>query len=104
MQVFPAQFGDWSWNVNRWRAEVGLKQVGAAEARKAKEKTLTAAGVASPYLDLKGDERRSLVVVLTKGEKAWFFKLVGDKGVVGDNKSKFESFVKSVKFTGAADE
>ena len=56
------------------------------------------------HLDLAGPEKRSLIVVLTKGKQAWFFKLLGAKDVVADNKGKFESFVQSVKFTGAADE
>jgi hypothetical protein len=44
------------------------------------------------------------VVVASKGRQAWFFKLVGDRKVVADNKNKFESFVQSVKFPGDADE
>jgi hypothetical protein len=104
VQVFPARFGNWEMNVNRWRGDVGLGLARPGEAAREKAQTIKAAGIASPYLDLVGKEKRSLVVVLTRGDQAWFFKLLGDRDVVAANKSKFESFVQSVKFTGAADE
>ncbi len=105
VQVFPAAvIQDWTANVNRWRGEVGLPRLAPGAVAKEKEPTLRVAGLASPYLDLEGSEKRSLVVVVSRGGQAWFFKLVGDRSVVADNKSKFEAFVQSVKFTGAADE
>jgi hypothetical protein len=103
VQVFPAAFGNWSMNVNRWRGDVGLAPLPPGQAAKEKNK-LSVAGIDSPYLDLEGAQKRSLVVVVTRGQQAWFFKLLGDKDVVSANKNKFESFVKSVQFTGAADE
>ena len=45
-----------------------------------------------------------LLTTVEHGGQMWYFKLLGSAEVVGKNKSKYESFVQSVKFTGAADE
>ena len=45
-----------------------------------------------------------LLVAVKKGkgdaEETWYFKLLGPVDVVTKNKDAFESFVKSIKFTG----
>jgi hypothetical protein len=92
-------------NVNRWRDQVGLREITKAQLDRAPSKTIKVAGRECPYYDFTGSARRLLVVSVERGDKSWFFKLIGPAGLVGKNKSRFESFVQSVKFTtGAGDE
>jgi hypothetical protein len=91
-------------NVNRWRGQVGLQPVNQAELDKDPPRPFKLGELAGTYADLSGPARRMLLVTLKRGPQTWYFKMIGDSGVVAKNKSKFESFVQSVKFTGAADE
>jgi hypothetical protein len=80
-------------NVNRWRAQVGLP----AAKEVAEPPSLDLNGVKGQYFDFEGKERL-LMVRVVRGEDSWFFKMVGDKEVVGKNKDIFERFIKSVRF------
>jgi hypothetical protein len=91
-------------NVNRWRGQVGLPEITQAQLDKDPPAGITAGGRKAPYYDFKGAARRMLLVTVPRGNKTWYFKLLGSAGVVGKNKAAFESFVQSVQFTGAADE
>lgn len=96
-----ANFGDPLSNQNRWRAQVGLQPVKAIDPKPA---SIEVNGVASDYFDFVGPQgKRMLLVVSKRGQQSWFFKLLGDAQVVADNRDKFESFVKSVKYSGAAE-
>jgi hypothetical protein len=80
-------------NVNRWRAQVGLKPLG--ELPEMPQVDLN--GVKGQYLDLEGDKRMLLVRVV-RGEESWFFKLLGDKETVAKHKDVFDRFIRSVRF------
>jgi hypothetical protein len=91
-------------NVNRWRAQVGLPEVNQAQLDRDPPKAIKVAGANAPYYDINGPNRRMLLVTAEHGERTWYFKMIGSPALVGQNKSKFESFLQSVKFTGGADE
>jgi hypothetical protein len=91
-------------NVNRWRDQVGLPEITQVQLGKDPPQTIQVAGTAANYHDFTGPAGRMLIVTVPRKEKTWFFKLIGPADLVGANKKKFESFVQSVKFTGAADE
>lgn len=91
-------------NVNRWRGQVGLGPTTAAELAKGPPREVKVGGEAGKYYDLSGPQKGMLLVVLKRGGRTWYLKLFGEADTVGKNRGKFESFVQSIQFTGAADE
>jgi hypothetical protein len=91
-------------NVNRWRGQVGLSELSQAQFDQDPPKTIKVAGADAPYYDFAGPAQRMLLVTAEHGERRWYFKMIGSPPLVGKNKSKFELFLQSVKFTGVADE
>jgi hypothetical protein len=104
IQQMGANFGDVLSNVNRWRGQVGLKEISQAQLDREPARSVKVDGKKAEYYDLAGPEKRMLLVIVKYRNKSWFFKMLGSTPVVGKNKDAFESFVQSVKFTGAADE
>jgi hypothetical protein len=96
---FPGDVGGVAANVNRWRDQVGLPGVSEAEARRAAT-PLTVGGLEGGFVDLTGPDgrQRLLVVLVPRGERTWFFKMLGPAELVSRQKSAFEAFVKSVQF------
>lgn len=84
-------------NVNRWRGQVGLGEIDAEELEKTAEK-IEVDGTPAYYVDLAGPEQGVLGVILTRGERTWFVKMVGPKAVVAQEKEKFEALTRSIKF------
>jgi hypothetical protein len=91
-------------NVNRWRREqLGLDKI--TEDQLAKESIMMeVGGRKATYVDLSSPEgpnrRRILGVSLIGNDLSWFFKLAGPYDLVGKQKSAFEAFLKTVRFTG----
>jgi hypothetical protein len=95
-------------NVNRWRDQVGLKELPDAEVRKSLQ-SIRVAGEPADYVDVAGPEgpnrRRILGVILTREGRTWFFKLSGPAELVEKEKARFEQFMGSVRFDdGRGDE
>jgi hypothetical protein len=89
-------------NFNRWRGQVGLP--GATDAELAAlVKPIEVGGVKAKYAEALGAEEGLLAAWLENDNATWFFKLNGPVKVVNEQKAAFEAFLKSVKFTGAAD-
>jgi hypothetical protein len=95
-------------NVNRWRGQVRLEPITQAQLDKDPPRSVKVDELEGQYFDFLGPaglaQTRMLLVTVKRGEQTWYFKMLGPADVVARNKSKFESFVQSVKFTGAADE
>lgn len=91
-------------NVNRWRTQVGLEPVSDAQIQK-DLRPLDVGGSQGQYVDLIGPESagglRILVVMVPRDDWTWFFKMRGPTDFVGHQKSAFEAFVGSVRFTGS---
>jgi hypothetical protein len=90
-------------NVNRWRKQLGLSELSPDELGKT-AKVLDTTGGQATLIEMSGADARTgqpaaLVgaVVLREGQ-AWFYKLMGDAKVVGDQKEAFTQFVKEVKY------
>ncbi len=89
-------------NVNRWRAQLRLP---ALESDTDPALGNKIDGASGPLLvthmlsaePLFSEDRKGAIstAILRVGEVTWFFKMAGDEGVVGNNKEKFESFVRS---------
>jgi hypothetical protein len=90
-------------NVNRWRAQVGLEPVSEEQIQK-DIRPIDVSGSQGQYADLTGPESaggsRILAVMVPREGITWFFKMRGPADIVGRQKSAFETFVRSVRFTG----
>lgn len=97
-----AQITDVAANVQRWAQQVKL--VGLEEGALAKLlQETTIDDVAGSYVILLGSEdverpRGMLAAMVVRGEKVWFFKLLGDRSLVNEQQDAFQSFLRSVRF------
>jgi len=91
-------------NVNRWRGQVGLEPITDQELAGLWEKA-ELGGLSARLVDLvgKGEKPESsphmLAAMTTSGNTTWFFKMVGEKDLVAEQKPAFLAFLKSVQFT-----
>lgn len=93
--------GDLAANINRWRAQVELPELPDAEIHRALAE-LPIPGIKNHYVDLANprgpaSKNRTLGVIIPLGEATWFIKMIGPLDWVGQNKTAFETFVKSFK-------
>lgn len=98
----PAGANDLLSNINRWREQVKLPPVTAAELDKVTQ-PITMGDVRGSYVELVGAGEESsretiLGVMAVRGDQAWFFKFKGPAALVAQEQGRFESFVKSVRF------
>jgi len=93
----PDRAGGELGNVNRWRGQVGLEPVTAAELKKSAE-PVTLAGQPTALYDLAGTQTRILAAMQPRQGTTWFFKMTGDTKLVGEQKPAFVEFLKSVVF------
>jgi len=84
-------------NVERWRIQVGLPPKFPAEELPKMASSLELPLAKADYVDVSGSSKRLLGVLLHKDQETWVFKLLGDRELVGSQKSAFEEFVKSVR-------
>jgi len=90
-------------NVNRWRGQLGLGAWSDAELNQNVTELTTEAGPAD-YVELSGTssdtEKPAMILgakVTTQGN-TWFYKLMGDPGLVSAQKDAFLQFVKTVQY------
>jgi len=89
-------------NLNRWRAQLSLPAMSGDEA--AKLPTIDAAGAKAVVTDFTGTDARAgkaarlVGVVLPLNGQTWFYKLMGDPDLVGQQKDSFLKFVQSAKY------
>jgi hypothetical protein len=99
----PGQGGGLAANVNRWRAQLGLKALTDKDALKSVQ-PIRVDGIPGHSCDLTGPDapdqgtQRIQAVIVTRDEQTWFFKLMGPASLVGDQASAFDGFIKSVHF------
>ena len=88
-------------NVNRWRGQLKLKPLDEAAIGKSAKK-IAIAGKTGHYIDISGANGKRILAVITQREKElWFFKMMGDAKLVGQQQDAFESFIKSVNLKAA---
>jgi hypothetical protein len=92
--------GDLLSNVNRWRGQLKLPPLDAAELAKAAKKIDTL-GTTGDYVEIIGPDSANHETILgVQAEAAgrtWFVKLKGDATLAEREKPRFEAFVKSLK-------
>jgi hypothetical protein len=93
--------GDFLANVNRWRGQLSLPPISAADLAQAAKKIETL-GVSGNYVEINGPDSAAkretiLGVQAQAGGDTWFVKLRGDAELVQREKSRFEAFVKTLQ-------
>jgi hypothetical protein len=96
--------GGWQQNIERWRGQVKLPKVSAAELAQ-QVSDIEVAGVTAKYVDLDNpgaaiDDNRIVGAILPLPDSTWFFKMTGPSTLVGRHKAAFESLVRSIKLGG----
>lgn len=97
--AFPGDVGGELANVNRWRGQVHLQPVGAAELEKGITRT-EANGLKIAIVELAspGDgAQRILGAMVPHAGATWFFKLSGPDALVAKEKPAFLAFIATVK-------
>lgn len=94
--------GDRLANVNRWRMQIGLKEIGERELKEQLQ-TLAIGDLKGDYCNLVGEPsggrtQSILGVLLDRGELTWFIKLQGDLKLAERERERFETFAKSLRF------
>jgi len=96
---FPGTGGDDLANINRWRGQLKLPPVSAAELP-GQIHPLAAAAGEFVVADMSGTgdkgEARILGAWLRRADRVWFFKVLGPSELVGGQKDAFTAFLKSV--------
>lgn len=97
VSVFPGEGGDDLANVNRWRSQIGLEEIGAGELGSLIIPVRSRGGEML-MVDLPGEKSRVLAAWTRVGGRAWFFKLTAPERLAGREKDRFVGFLESVQF------
>jgi hypothetical protein len=91
-------------NVNRWRGQISLPPFTEAELQKTitkmkvrNESVLFVDMVSSKILENEQNPTRILAAILVRGNRTWFFKMMGDAPLVEKQKTVFTNFVKTAE-------
>jgi len=100
---FPGDVGGALANVNRWRGQLGLAPVDQKE-MEAMVSSLDVSGGKAILIDMSGQDVKSgqkarlIGAILPRGDRTWFYKLMGDEPIAAGEKAAFTSFVQSAKY------
>ena len=88
-------------NINRWRGQIQLDPITAAELD-ALIKPIEADGMSGDYVEMAMPEgsspRKMILGALVDGtDRVWFFKLRGDHALAEQERERFKEFVRSAK-------
>ena len=94
--VIPGDGGGALANVNRWRRQIGLGPIEAADLGK-ETSTLAVVAVQTMVLDATSSDgqKRLIAVSVPRDGNTWFYKLTGDPAVVGREKQALIGFIQS---------
>ena len=107
VSVFPGDVGGLRANVNRWRRQLGLSEVGEAELPRLVS-SLDVDGSKAMLVDMSGQDAKTgkkarlIGVILPRGGETWFYKLMGDETVAAEQKAAFIKFVQTAEHPNAA--
>jgi hypothetical protein len=104
VSFFPGDVGGVLNNVNRWRGQLGQQPIAQSQLDSATEVFAAEEGSAT-LVDFTGTDAktgkpaRMIGAIVPRGDKTWFYKMMGDGGVVGGRKDSFVAFVKSAQYS-----
>ena len=90
-------------NVNRWRGQLGLPSLSAAEVASSVQALDLPDGKAM-LIEMNGTDARTrqasrlVGAIVPKGAQTWFYKLMGNQAVVDREKKAFTTFVETAKY------
>jgi hypothetical protein len=84
-------------NVNRWRGQIQLSPLTAADLS-AQSETIAPGGRRMIYVNFVGGKKRLLAAIYHRNGRTWFFKMLGEDQTVLESKRAFMQFLKSLKF------
>ncbi|WP_298861300.1 hypothetical protein [uncultured Gimesia sp.] len=89
-------------NINRWRGQVGLKDISEADLPKNSEQ-LKVGDLEATYVKLIGPEsakpRKAILgAILYRNELAWFVKFTGPAKLAEQEETNFKQFLQSIRF------
>jgi len=93
-------------NVNRWRGQIGLAPVGESDLPQLAQ-SIDVPGGKATVVDLTGTDAKTsastrlIGVIVTQNGQTWFYKLMGDKPVVAQQKDAFTKFIQSANYANA---
>lgn len=93
VSVFPSESGGTLANVNRWRRQIGLDPVDEAGLKPLISPLPVAPG--AQLIDLKSDTKAMLGAIVPRGDRWWFYKLMGDAPAVNAAREAFTGFVQT---------
>ncbi len=94
-------------NVNRWRRQLGLPPLAQEEELPNLVSALTVPGGQAQVVDFNGTNvktgqpARMIGVVLPMNGQTWFYKLMGDPGLVAAQKDALVKFIQSAHYPDA---
>ena len=84
-------------NVNRWRGQLGLSDIGEPEMVQT-SRTISPAGRKMLLVDYANANQRLMAAIYRRGQDTWFFKMMGDDATVAAAKPAFMQFLESLTF------
>lgn len=95
--VIPLRISSLLDNVNRWRREVGLKDIQTEQLPKHTQQFMVDS-IEGHYVQCVGATRTVLGVLVEYGGQIWFITLKGDNALAKREQKHFEEFAGSIKF------
>jgi len=93
-------------NVNRWRGQIGLGAVGENDLPQFAQ-PLDVSGGQATLVDLTGVDAKTnaptrlLGAIVSQNGQTWFYKMMGDKQIVAQQKDAFTKFIQSANYANA---
>lgn len=93
-------------NVNRWRGQLGLGTIGENDLRQMAQPLNVTNGKAM-LVDFAGTDAKTgkptqlIGVIVSQPGQTWFYKLMGDKQIVAQQKNVFMKFIQSANYANA---
>jgi len=93
-------------NVNRWRGQIGLGAIDENDLSRLAQ-SLDTPGGKDPLVDFTGVDAKTgaptrlVGVIVSQNGQTWFYKLMGDKQVVAQQKDAFTKFIQSANYANA---
>jgi hypothetical protein len=84
-------------NINRWRGQIELDPISEQDLAK-NSRTISPAGRPMVLVDFVNAKKRLIAAIYVRGDRTWFFKMIGDDHTVKDAKPAFLDFLDSLKF------